>query len=87
MRPDVGSENERPDSPARPATPQRETKLPPVEEVVLGHEEQAIRPPTEKQVHHRRPLPVVPEAGAKSCAEDPTKGIEKSCDTERGPQS
>ena len=37
-------------------------RIPPAGETVVGHEGQPQEPPSEKSIHRRRPLPLVPES-------------------------
>jgi hypothetical protein len=38
------------------------SRLPPSGEVVVTHKEEAAKPPEDKHIHPRRPLPLIPQA-------------------------
>ncbi len=49
---------------------QGDVPLKPAGEAVVKHEETAAKPPAGKQIHQRRPLPLIPEKGAEPGSEN-----------------
>lgn len=54
---------------ARNSPPLRETALEPAGEVEVIYQDVPPRPPEDKKIHQRRPLPQVPEAPAEDADE------------------
>ena len=62
---DTRSKDKEPQHSANPSGQETNVPLQPAGETVVNLEETAAKPSPGKQIHRRRPLPPVPEAGSK----------------------
>lgn len=66
-------ENQKEKEPKKPCDTTEEIPLKSPGEVVVKPEEKPPKPPKDKKIHRRRPLPLVPEKESESTGEDESK--------------
>ncbi len=64
------SEQDNEKKPAKPSGSTGECVLQSPGEAVVKHEDLPAKPPKDKKIHRRRPLPLVPDAPVKESGED-----------------